>query len=136
MKTHKAEKVRYVFGSRASITPIAMPETLTTETIEPAAPQSSQLSLLQAPANLPVETTSDELLQNLLACKVSPDVARSLIESTPLDAIHLQLDCLPDRAPKDAAATLVKAVRENWEPPAEYFARLEAAEATQKARKF
>ena len=77
-----------------------------------------------------------ELLQEMNAIGVSPKVANEFIsnaEITP-EMIRLQLDCLSDREPHDAAATFVSAVRGNWSPPGDYHKRLEAADAAKIAR--
>ena len=119
MKTKKAEKVCYSFPSK---TP-ALPEE---ESDNPPAEAGSE-----AP---PEATPTTDLLQRMLDFKVSPDVARELLASTPSETLGLQLDCLRDRNPDDPAAVFVKAVREGWAPPAKYTKRLEAAGRAKKAR--
>lgn len=119
MKTKKAEKVCYSFPSK---TP-ALPDE---ESDNPPAEPGSE-----AP---PEATPAPDLLQRMLDFKVSPDVARELLASTPSETLGLQLDCLRDRNPNDPAAVFVKAVREGWAPPAKYTKRLEAAERARKAR--
>lgn len=117
MKSKKAEKVCYLFPSK---TPALSKEDSHNPPTEPEgeAPRESAL----------------DLLQRMLDLKISPDVARDLLASTPADALGLQLDCLRDRKAKDPAAVFVKAVREGWEPPAKYFERIEAVERAKNAR--
>jgi hypothetical protein len=115
MKTKKAEKVCYSFPSK---TP-ALPADESDATADEAAPAA---------------TATPELLQQMLDLKISPDVARDLLASTPAEALQLQLDCLQDRKAQDPAAVFVKAVREGWEPPQKYFERVEAAERAKKAK--
>ena len=115
MKTKKAEKVCYSFPSKIP----ALPADEGDKTVDEDAPAA---------------TATPDLLQRMLDLKISPDVARELLASTPAEALALQLDCLRDRRAKDPAAVFVKAVREGWEPPAKYFERAEAAERAQKAK--
>jgi hypothetical protein len=117
MKTKKAEKVCYSFPSKTPALP---------EGDNPPAEAGSE-----APPEAP---SAPDLLQRMLELKISPDVARELLASTPSETLGLQLDCLRERKAKDPAAVFVKAVREGWEPPAKYFERVEAAERAQKAR--
>jgi hypothetical protein len=114
MKTKKAEKVCYLFPSKTPALPADESDT-------PAASQAT-----------PETETAPDLLQRMLDLKISPDVARALLESTPAEALGLQLDCLRDRKATDPAAVFVKAVREGWEPPAKYFERVEAAERSKR----
>ncbi len=69
----------------------------------------------------------DELLALMAALKVAPSVAQEIVASAAAAEIQLQLDCLADRNPKDAAAVFVSAVRGKWEVPAKYLERVEAA---------
>lgn len=96
MKSKKAEKICYSFPSK---TP-ALPEA---ESDNPSAEPESE-----AP---PEAKPAPDLLQRMLDLKISPDVARELLASTPSEALCLQLDCLRDRKAKDAAAVFVKAMR-------------------------
>jgi len=118
MKSKKAEKVCYSFPSK---TP-ALPEGEANH--PPAEPAEAESEAKPAP----------DLLQRMLDLKISPEVARDLLASTPAETLALQLDCLRDRKAKDSAAVFVKAAREGWEPPAKYFERIEAAERAQKAK--
>jgi len=91
-------------------------------------------SLPEAPPHLTEDPGAEsDLLQRMLALQISPDVANALLQAVAAEQLALQLDCLPDRAPNDAAATFVKAARENWSPPAKYVKRLEGAERAQKS---
>ncbi len=119
MKTKKAEKVCYVFPSKFS----ALPED---ERDNPPVENKTQSPLKATP--------ECDLLQRMLDLKITPDVANELHKTVPAEQLTLQLDCLSDRAPKDLAATFVKAAREGWAPPAKYFERQEAAERAKKAR--
>lgn len=67
-----------------------------------------------------------QLLQHIIGLGVTEPVARLLARDTARETIKLQLDCLPERHPIDAAATFVAAVRAGWKPPAAYLARKEA----------
>lgn len=62
------------------------------------------------------------------AIHISELLIQLLLDSVPLEALTLNLDCLADRKPKDAAATFVSAVRGQWAPPAAFLARSEAKE--------
>jgi hypothetical protein len=118
MKSKKAEKVCYSFPSKT-----------------PALPEAEADHSAEAESGAPPEARpATDLLQRMLDLKISPDVARDLLASTPAEALGLQLDCLRDRRAKDPAAVFVKAVREGWAPPAKYFERIEAAERAQKAK--
>lgn len=72
------------------------------------------------------KAVSEFLLRRILNLKVSPHIARQLLEETPVADLEVQLDCLDDREPRDVAATFVKAVREQWELPASYIQRQQA----------
>ena len=77
-----------------------------------------------------------ELLARMIALKVSSDVARQLLNSTSADTLRLQLNCLDDREPRDPAATLVRAVRQEWELPAKYLERHKAQNRAQNAKAY
>lgn len=74
-----------------------------------------------------------ELLARMLELKVGREVARDLLQRVEPGALREQLDCLPDRAPKDPAAVFVKATREGWEPPRAFTDRREAAQRTRES---
>ena len=122
MKSKKAEKVCYSF---AETRPILPQEDASEDPNATPALAQSQTSLEADHA------ANSALLQRLLDLKISLDVARELLASSSPEFLQLQLDCLKDRAPKDAAAVFVKAIREGWEPPAKYFERLKAVERAQ-----
>lgn len=141
MKTKQGQKVCYTFppleeleGVKADILR-ALPEPA--KAIE----QPAQLGLWDSPGDSFPPTAAptavakpgaqDDLLQQMLKLKVSPAVAGELLQSTSREALQLQLDCLRDREPRSPAATFVKAVREEWEPPAKYLQRVEAAQKAQ-----
>ncbi len=110
----------------------------------PLSPANGSSEVVTAPstqeaANGPLngsETASSEkaearkaervLLERVESVGVSAGVARELLSEFGADALGLQLECLGDREPRDAAATYVKAVREAWAPPGAYTERLEA----------
>lgn len=117
MKSKKAEKVCYFFATKRPELPEEVPIVNSTETNEQKLSQSNSA-----------------LLQRLLDLKISPDVARELLANTSVTALEAQLDCLPDRAPKDPAAVFVKAVREGWELPAKFLDRVKASERAQKSQ--
>lgn len=64
---------------------------------------------------------------------VASSAAMDLANRYP-ERVPLQLACLGDRKPKDAAATLVAAIRGNWAPPAAYVKRIEAQKAQEVQR--
>lgn len=144
MKTKKGDKACYVFVPRQesialrSISDesvavptdqipaaITTPSTLSKET-EQSKPQPNQ--------TVPLEVFSDEVFQQMLALKISSDVASELLQSASEEEIKIQLDCLSDRSPNDTAATFVKAVREGWRPPLKYIKRQDAAKGTQSSK--
>jgi len=149
MKSKKAEKVRYAFSPRrdSQIRPAetshqrALQPTLREkvtpppETEKPEVAETSISSSSVVPEASPESAQDASLLQQMIDLKVSPDVARQLLTSTPKTHLLSQLNCLADREPKDPAATFVKAVREQWEPPAKYFERQEAAEHTAQSKR-
>lgn len=75
----------------------------------------------------------NNVMSRILAMKVSPDVARELVTTVPLEKLYFQLDCLTDREPRDRAATFVKAVRQGWEAPGKYAERQELADRAARA---
>jgi hypothetical protein len=158
MRTRKGEKICYTFASRKCQAAEAVAPTVAAETapaastsprskaakpvaplsLEEAASREEQQALqaqdaAQAPTE-PMDSAREDLLARLAAIKVSAEVARELVENTASEALHLQLDCLSDREPRNAAAVLVKAVREGWEPPAKYLERQQAAERVLEAQ--
>ncbi len=64
---------------------------------------------------------------------VSPETIEEFLQTVKHETLGLQLDCLLDREPKDAAATFVKAVRENWAAPTKYT-KNQVAETSEKKR--
>ncbi len=142
MSTKKAEKVRYIFGPRRNgqanlpqgTLPLLQAASTPPDTnLSESAPGSAPTPALTR-VETEVEAEADALLQHMLSIKVSPDVARELLRSTPPQVLRLQLGCLADRAPKNAAAVFVKAVREEWEVPAAYSERQQAEEHAQRAK--
>jgi len=122
------------------------------EELQPSlfAPLAEAAQALQPPENplpapdgveaSPVAQSSEEaeLLQRMLELKVSPEVARDLLRQVSPASLRLQLDCLSERQPRDAAAVFVKAAREGWDAPAKYLEarhpRHEALESAQTVR--
>lgn len=136
MKTRQGEKICYIFPPADALPPAAqhsLPEPEDTSVPEQvAAPEQLTLDVV---AEAPMQSDeASQILARMLALKVSPDVARDLLQSHRPDALRLQLDYLSDRSPKDAAAVFVKAAREAWEAPAKYLERQEAQERAQKRR--
>ncbi len=137
MKSKKAEKVCYAF--RAKVPSLSTVPALSTESDPVPTGAGSVVAESTASKSQTLPVAQDEavpavdLFQQMLALKISPDVANTLLQAVAAEQLALQLDCLPDRAPNDAAATFVKAARENWSPPAKYVERLEGAERAQKS---
>lgn len=65
---------------------------------------------------------------------VSPETIHEFLQNVNESALQLQLDCLPDREPEDAAATFVKAVREAWAAPQKYTKRVNAEKSEEERR--
>lgn len=130
MKTKQGEKVCYVFPPADALPPASQHSLWEAE--DKDAPGQLTLDVV---ADEPVQSDkTSQILAQMLALKVSPDVAQSLLQSTSPEILRLQLDCLSDRSPKDAAAVFVKAAREGWEAPAKYLQRIEAQDRAQKRR--
>lgn len=121
MKNKKADKVCYLFPAETLALPVAEADVLPANSKE-------VLAALQTPQPIP------DVLQRMLDLKISPDVARALLQSKSQDQLIVQLECLADRMPQDFAAVFVKAVREDWAPPAKYFERQKAVAQAQKAK--
>lgn len=84
----------------------------------------------------PFLETNHELLAQVLAVGVKPEAkARELLANHAPEVVQAQLEMLPDRAPKNPAAVLVKAIRENWDAPPAYLKRQEANAAVLRAKK-
>ena len=139
MSTKKSEKVCYAFAPRQSRElplsgNIAAPSVTPSSSISPQDTDPEAAAPVDADPAKSLATADDDLLERMLALKISPEVARTLLNSASAEQLTLQLDCLDARAPQDAAAVFVKAVRESWEPPAKYLKALAAAERAQKTR--
>ena len=147
MKTKCGEKVRYTFGPRkgqvleapaqemapgtASASDLAISEAEAQSTTD----QPTLLELpLDAEPTVALTAAQEELLEQMLRLKISLAVAQDFLHSTAPDELRAQLDCLEDREPRDAAATFVRAVREQWELPGKYLQRQEAQERAKKAQ--
>ena len=141
----KSEKVRYRFGdiapAEASLSS-SEPKQSLLPPLQPTlfdAPSPAVLPALPAPVQEPVEGGEPDaqragLLERMEAIRVSPQIARELLDQWPASAIEHQLDCLDDRKPRSKPATFVKSVREMWALPDEYVSRVEAQEREQKRR--
>lgn len=148
MKTRKAEKVRYAFSPRrdsaralaaapASQPPPHQPEDAV---LGHLSSHNADVVLLDASSQ---EASSQEAVQKAVAREavarmmtlgVSPEVAQSFVAEVPPEELSLQLDCLPDRNAKDAAAVFVKSVREKWAVPQAHLDRVEARQRAQRQR--
>lgn len=147
LKTRAGQKVRYEFGPKAfeiEEDPALRPPPQAQPVLPfdgPSAPVSGAGWENPSPApQTPVETPAkaqnealspqaeDSLAAQIEKIGVSGAVARELLDKFGAGEIELQLACLSDREPRDAAATFVKAVRENWAPPGAYTAKLEDLE--------
>ena len=58
---------------------------------------------------------------------VTESVAKSIAVKYPHEQIKFQIEVLPFRKPKEPAALLIKAIKENWAPPAEFTKMIESA---------
>ncbi len=149
MKTGRGEKIVYVFQRpRAVLLAGDQPSDSQAPVKAPESPVEARAKLeaipmlpghLEALAGdstaIPLEVEEPpSLIERVTALGVALPAARLLVKGTPREALELQLDCLADRHPNDAAATLVSAVRGEWKPPATYLARKEAEASAQDAR--
>lgn len=102
------------------------------EIAPPNAPEVAPQIEIQAP----VEAVSPvaDLVSRLVERGVTAGVASELCGAFGRSEIELQLECVADRAPKSAAATLVKAIRGGWAPPQEFLGRKEAELEAQNRR--
>lgn len=81
----------------------------------------------------PIDNSAAGLSQRMQQIGVSPATIKEFLQTIEHDTLQLQLECLPERAAKDAAATFVKAVRETWAAPTKYTRR-KSAENGEKER--
>lgn len=79
-------------------------------------------------------TATKSLISEIIAIGVSENVAAKLVRDHKPETIRRQLDCLANRAAKDAAAVLVSSIKGNWDAPPKYFERIEAAQRADNAR--
>lgn len=145
MKTRKGTKVVYKFARRttaddeatteeklppdgaAQAAPVAPPTVLPMVSQETGQQRAVAAPYKPAEAEaLPVERAS--LAALLEAVGVSAAVAQDMCASFMPEQVRLQLLCLPDRDPKNPAATLVSAIRDGWGPPPKYLERSEHAQ--------
>jgi len=133
MKTKKAQKVRYLFLPPSG-EPVADDDELDFEaegrefTAAMQEPPQLELDLEAEEPVLTDEQKRDRAMQRMVRLGVSAPIATQLIQEAGTDALTLQLDCLAERKPKDAAATFVAAVKGAWAPPTSYTARIEVQE--------
>ncbi len=70
------------------------------------------------------EQQQQEVLEGVVAALVNLGVTRKtatvLARDYPAHLIEAQMDMLKYRSPRDPAATLIQAIREDWAPPAAY----------------
>lgn len=76
------------------------------------------------------ESEEVKLLKAMLKVGATEGVAKSLISEYPHGHIKFQIKVLPFRKPKEPAAMLIRSIRENWAPPAEYTEMIESAKKT------
>jgi hypothetical protein len=70
--------------------------------------------------NKTTDSNKPKLIKRLKAEGVTEATAQELIEEYPPEKITAQLDMLPHRHANNPAGMLIKAIRENWEPPQAY----------------
>ena len=162
LSERKSEKVRYFFAERAEKTLDATSDEASQPEAGEETPPFQGTLLFDGPgqdAGIPLVTIAPEsaaeiepqteseiaeaftepqreLLARMENIRVSPQIARELLDGFPASAIEHQLDCLADRKPRSKAATFVKSVRELWALPDEYVARLEAHEDAKNRRAY
>src|SRR5207249_4136915 len=116
-------------ASAASSVVVASSKTSSADAMTPSLTETGGVP--QTPPSFSTDTTfgvpqmPDEpsLRERMLAVGVSPGAIPGLLAQGAPEQIALQLDCLPDRHPEDPAKMLVKAIREEWTPPATYAQR-------------
>lgn len=101
----------------------------TTETTTTAAPSPKE-ETPQSPETQVVVA----LIQKLTETGVTRLRAENLIHQYGTERVQQQLDMLPYRVARDSAAVLVRAIEENWAPPAEYREKLRKEEEKRRAR--
>lgn len=82
---------------------------------------------LNSPDIVKTEENTDEMLEAILKIGVTKSVAKSIAGKYPHEQIKFQIEVLPFRKPKEPAALLIKAIKENWAPPAEFTEMIESA---------
>lgn len=66
------------------------------------------------------QQAGDDLVEQLLAAGVTRHVARNIVAQTPRERIERQLTYLPFRHADDPGALVVRAIQEDWSPPAAF----------------
>ena len=125
LQKHRSVKVCYSFNAHHL--------SLDQETTSSTQTEQSQLEqppLVEPPAP---DRSPEGLRARMMQIGVSPETIEEFLQNVSSEILNLQLDCLRDRNPKDAAATFVKAVRENWAAPTKYT-KSQSAETNEKAR--
>ena len=73
------------------------------------------------------ESEEVKILKTMLDIGATKAVAKSIISTCSHEDIKFQIEVLPFRKPKEPAAMLVRSIRENWAPPAEFTEFVESA---------
>lgn len=104
--------------------------------------QESESTNMVAVASIESNGTPPESLdlrQKMEAAGVPPLSAARLVRTFPAPLIAVQLDCLPDRAPRNPVGTLIRSIENQWSLPQAYIDRQNARElascVTQRAEK-
>lgn len=125
LQKHRSVKVCYSFNAHH----LSL-EQDTTSSTQTEQSKSEQPPLVETPAP---DRSPKGLRERMMQIGVSPETVEEFLQTANSETLNLQLDCLRDRNPKDAAATFVKAVRENWAAPTKYT-KNQNAETNEKAR--
>jgi len=81
-----------------------------------------------------LEKLGNSVEERMTRLGVSPETVSEFLQNVDEATLQLQLDCLTDREPQDAAATFVKAVREAWATPQKYTKRVNAEKSEEERR--
>ena len=124
MKAPGQHKITYTLKS-----PEAAPEDpLAAVSEAPAAPAQAQVAPAATDEPSELQNREDQeyevLLQRMVEIGVEGAMARQVLTQHEAAVVRAQLDCLPDRKPRDPAALFLYAVRRGLAPPPSYLERV------------